>query len=1042
MRISQYVHRLWDQSAGLPQNSVNDLSASQEGFLWIATQEGPVRFDGKSFVSYNHTRLPELNDLILSCIFQDKTGRIWMGTDKGVQAMVNGQIQKMAVEAEIGAVSVLDINEDPDGTLWFSTWQKGLFCLRAGEGRYYAEADGLISRVGSSYRDPAGVLWVGTRNGVFRQQGDRFQQVGLENGVSESIIAFATDQDGLLWVGGTKGLFYHKDGVFRPYVFEKYPDLKVLALLYDSSNNLWIGTNQNLVLRLDIDGRLDSYSADQGFSGGRVLSLMEDQEKNIWVGTENAGLHQFSTAMVTSWTTDEGLANDVVSTVSVDSLGRVWVASNSPLLSLYENGKFERVNPGEMPGEAAIRGFFVDYRDDQWFCTDGGGLVSISKGQTRIYTQEDGLPGSRTASMYLDQDGIFWVCTDQGLAWLDGNRFKVITTKDGLSSNMVSAVFKDSTGILWIANAHGLDMMRGTRITPTEIRDQVTAIVEDSQKRVWFATGAHGLILWELNNFRRFHFEKNPLEDRIHDLALDLNENLWMTTNHGILQVASADLGRNEYPAFQQFGVNEGMKIAECNGGVNPSIARTPDGQMWFPTMGGVVMVDPNRPRIDLPAPKIHIESVFVDGQQWPIDLRLELPPAAERLEIHFSAPTFASPESAGYRFRLKEHDRDWRESNLPVAWYTNLEPGHYTFQLYASNGRGQWQEEPQELRFLMKAHYYQTIWFKILVGLCLIGIGLVLHRLQMRRIASKERRLELMVKQRTARLEEANARLLDAQNEVVAAAHRAGMVEIATNVLHLIGDSVHKVTRGSDSVGRILEEADLYKDLENYISPIVETESAENWFQADPHRAKAFMDKVFKLPEFAQILDRLSNEIRHHMTHMTKTVRAQQEYARVQGQDTAVDIPDTIADALRLRHKLLGDFEIEVRQEYEPLPSFKGRKNKLLRTLVAIIQNGCEAMIQQPDGKRVLTIRCRPEKDNILIDIHDTGPGIPTADLNQIFVHGFSTRPGHNGFGLHSCANNMTEMGGKIMVDTGDGRSGTLFRLELPVNFESELGT
>lgn len=1048
--ISQYHYRNWTQERGLPQNSAYSLIQTKKGYIWIATQEGIACFDGYHFASWRPQSTDGQVSQYINHLMEDKDARVWVATSSGLICLEDGSAVKNPLSDALKNVWVWQSYQDKSGVIWVATAQNGLYRFEDGEVLNLTSKDGLTtSTINCALDDGRGGIWIGLWGGLNRWTGAGIKKIESPILGKRSVYSLYTLKDGTLLMGTNKGLFLKRDREIEPFSTDEMLQNAIInAIKEDRDGNLWLGTQGAGLVRIKSDGQINRFNRETGLPAHHVLCFLEDTEGNLWFGMDGGGLGMLGDVSVTTYTRQEGLPHDLAQGLTAGKDG-LWIATfGGGLARLDPDGSIEAISAKDGLPDTRLNAVLEDRDGRLWIATEGSGVLLKEDNGFKVFAREQGMPSNRARALFQDRLGAIWVATDHGLVRIYKGQIQVFTSEHGLKSRFVSNMFEDRNGAFWVATRAGLRILKDGRFSVPPIPElentEVFGIFEDSGGRLWLSTSRSGLILVDGDAHRWFTTEDGLLADTVHETIEDQNGNLWMSSNNGISSIpiqAFLDrmAGDDKLLEPKAFGLNEGMKSEECNGGSFPSLAKTGDGRLWFPTMKGVVSVSPGQIVKNHVMPPVIIESFIANDRHMPMSDLITLPPETDKLEIHYTAASFTTPEKVKFKIQLQGYNTQWVDgASDRAAFYTNLQPGPYVFRVKAANSDGVWNETGAQVRFRIKAHMYESWWFRILMGVLAVLAALFLHRIRLMQVERRERRLEREVALRTMDLEKANARLLAAQGEVIAAAHRAGMIEVATNVLHLIGDSIAKISIISEQMDRKISSEQVYDDLKDEVELLEQHKSdLYSWFKEKVQGVsvnRRLVDKVLAMPQHATGMRRYVREIRTHLNHMTKTVRAQQEYARVHGSISSVDIPETIADALRLRNKLLTDLEIEIHQEFSRLPSFKGLKSKLLRVLVSLIQNACEAVASMPAGQRRITIRTQTRDGHILIEISDSGVGIPVDSFKKIFAHGYSGKPGHNGFGLHSCANSVAEMGGRIMVDSDGLNSGATFILELPI--------
>lgn len=695
---AQYIVDSWTTENGLPQNTVRSIQQTPDGYLWLATSDGLVRFDGVRFTVFNRSNSPELSTNRLVSLLAEKDGTLWICTETpDLVRYRDGQFQRF----NAGAVWA---QRDTDGSLILQGFSGTTQHLR--DGKLLPDVHGQLEQH-NIYVSPRGARWdlYGTPAEP-RQTLLRFTLKGREMSYRLSpplaimSARMAETPDGTLWVAAPipyPGRLYRiQDGGTKVYsAKDGLPASGFGSPTDDRDGHLWFGTWGDGICRLS-NGRFTCYKTADGLSSDFITSTFRDREGTIWVGTNDRGLNRLSRRAVTSVSTAEGLPDKNIYPVLEDRAGDVWLGAGGVLTrirggrvmqswkrsdgwlhgdiqSLYEdhlgrlwiggtgiqyyaNGRFtDLTSVLKIPGPVPCQFIHEDSAGAMWFGTSRG-LIRYQDGQVTRYTVAEGLPGNDVKAGLWARDGTFWVGTYGGLARLDGARFVAYTERDGLASNHIRALYEDEQGTLWIGTYDGgLSRLRNGKF--------------------FNYTTANGLF-----------------SNGVFAILDDSRGNFWMSSNQGIYRVSRRQLdavAAGKIPAVMStaFGRSDGMLNTECNGGRQPSGLRTRDGKLWFPTQDGVAVVDPEAVPYNALPPPVVIESAEVQRRSVPLTGGLRLKSGEANLEIRYTGLSLVKPEQVRFRYRLEPLDEAWVDAGTRrAAFYPYLPPGHYTFRVIAAN--------------------------------------------------------------------------------------------------------------------------------------------------------------------------------------------------------------------------------------------------------------------------------------------------------------------------------------------------------------------
>ncbi|HYL11032.1 MAG TPA: two-component regulator propeller domain-containing protein [Candidatus Acidoferrales bacterium] len=778
LRLSEYVHNVWQTADGLPENSAQAIAQTPDGYLWIATQEGLVRFDGVRLEVFDRKTTPEIsnNDIRALCVTRD--GSLWVGTFVGNLVRLQGGVfTAYATKNELGGYGASAIFEDHAGILWIGTHGGGLFRFKDGKFSAYTTKDGLANDSVSSIAEARdGSLWIGTDGGLSLFRAGKFTNYTVADGLSNDLVrSVFQDHNGNLWVGtGGGGLDWLQDGKFTAYTHKDgLPNDSVTAIYEDHEGSVWVGTMRG-VARFQ-NSRFETYSTKHGLSDNSVGAIFEDSERNIWIGTQNGGLNRLRKGRFATHGTLEGLSAPVVWTITEDASGNIWAGTDGGGLNRFSNGRFTPYAAKQGLSGNTIGALFPGKDGSLWISTDGG-LDRLKDGKLATYTSRQGLPARRESSglapsvlvkaITEDSEGNLWFGTDGGgLCLFKDGRFITYTTKEGLAGNVVMWLTPRRAGGIWIGTSKGLSEFHGGVFTTFTTKDGLTndtimAMYQDNDGDLWIGTEG-GLNRFRDGKFTAYTTRDGLFDDLTFQILEDNQGNLWMSCNKGIYRVAKKEL--NDFArgfirsiTSVPYGVADGMKSKECNGGVQPAGWKSHDGRLWFPTILGVVTVDPNNLGTNTHVPPVQVEK-FVAGRvsiNRPTQVRL--PPGDGSLEFHFTAPSFLAPEKVQFRYKLEGFDRDWVDAKTRrSAYYTNIPPGTYHFRVIAANDDGVWNTSGASVEIYLAPHFYQTFWFYAFGLLAFAATGTGLYRVRVNGLKIREKVLEKRVNERTAELQQ-----------------------------------------------------------------------------------------------------------------------------------------------------------------------------------------------------------------------------------------------------------------------------------------------
>ncbi|WP_233278101.1 two-component regulator propeller domain-containing protein [Myxococcus stipitatus] len=1022
-RVSQYSQDSWRSDDGLPQNSLLALAQTRDGYVWLGTWEGLVRFDGARFVVFDKRNTPELRSHAIKALAEDASGVLWVGTDQGLVAYVDGRFQRApGASAPLEGVRVEELLVG-EGSLWVGT-SGGLWQVPLGEGvaRHFTEADGLpgsfvtaIARAGGDNR-----LWVGTKAGVALLEGGQVLRTPFPvpgPAPHPEVTALYQDVSGTLWMGTDAGLFSWNGAVVTRFTVAEGLPAIVTALFADSQGSLWVGTRRGGLVRREADG----FSAPlhgAGLADAEVLSLLEDRDGSLWVGTYS-GLFRLRDGPFATYGGPEGLANETVSTVLEDRRGTVWFGTVGGGLFYLRDGRIRRMEDFEGGTDPVITALHEAPDGTLWAGSKAGAFRYDGHRFARS-SRVQGLPDDVVTSILVDSRGTQWFGTRKGLARVRGGDVMVFGPRQGLGEPVI-VMAEDAAGAVWLGSEGGLwRFEEGKGLRRYTLKDGlpgevVLSLLTDPDGTVWVGTET-GLGRWRNGEWTRYSVSQHGLyDDAVFSIVSDGDGYLWMSSNKGVSRVSRRELdevadSRRSRLAVMGFDQTDGMRSPECNGNTQPSGWRGKDGRLWFTTIQGAIVVDPVRVRASRQPPEVRIEEVRVQGQLVPVKGPVELRPDGSRLDIRFTAFTPGDAVRLPFRYRLVGHDDGWVRAEIRRATYTGLRPGRYRFEVQAEGRDGGW-TEPVSLEVLLEPNLWQRtdFWALFVLGLGMLGVSVYLLRVG--QLKARERWLEERVQERTRELAraneelEANVRTLrQTQAQLVQAGRMAAVGQLAAGVGHEINNplayivsNLEHASEESDALARELGEA---------------------------------RDAGTRLREVGQAL----REALHGADRVRRIVRDLKTFSRPDDEmQGPVELGAVLDSAVKIA---MGELRprAKVVRDYGDVTWVEGSEARLAQVFLNLLINAAQAL---PEGHAEenevrLVTRAGPE-GWVVAEVRDTGTGIAPESLGRIFDPFYTTKPVGvgTGLGLSLCHAYVTAMGGTISVESELGR-GSVFRVAL----------
>jgi ligand-binding sensor domain-containing protein/signal transduction histidine kinase len=1054
--IFQYNCQNWTRQSGLPADKVSTVIQTKDGYIWLGTQNGLFRFDGLAFTPVP-VDLPQSQNREIRQLSRSKNGGFWFGINVGAFGGYDGRKFSLLGDDRWNqeGMNPTAIMEARDGSVWtggdfgYGRWVKG-----------NPEASFLVDQSNSGIvlsmcEDSAGRIWLGTvEHGLYCWTDGKTIRIPDESLKKRNISALAAGADGRIWVGTGQGLLCYDAQGHPQTIPPLYPEAK--ALLVDRHGVLWVGTSGKGLARFR-NGTFTYLGKNDGLVSDNVTSLFEDAEGSLWIGTQD-GLSQLTDLKFPIYSSKEGFPEGSSHSVAASGKGGLWVTTSSGAAYFDGTTPTNYTNSSLLPNPYVKMGFearngdvyLVDgdknvnvlsdgkllrrYACQDWasaFAEDDESVLMAMGAPPRLLRDKGGklLPydfqdGQVPAFYWINKlcvarDGAIWVASNNGIFRIKDGSVRQWSNTEGLVWKRVQWICEDEDGSIWAGLAVGMARIKNGRLTT----------------------------ITEANGLR---------DDRIYAIIPDDFGFFWISSGRGIMRATRQNL--NDFAdgkaARVQCDLFDGLESIKFNDRTDQEFSgcKTLDGRIWFPNPQGTVMINPRGYSTNAIPPPVLIREILVDGTEIKDRDRHAISSRVERVEFVFSALSYISPQKIQIRYQLEGLEPGWVEAGTArSAVYDRLRPGQYTFRVQACNADGVWNATGDSFSMVLPPPYYETAWFLSLSGLAVTLVLFGAFRWKVRLMESRERRLqaendklESRVAERTSELAEANSSLhaeIDKREQLhrqlMDASRQAGMAEVATGVLHNVGNVLNSVNTSagvlsehlrSSKVSGVARVSELLEEHRNDLGSF--------FTQAD--RGPRLIDYLKMLSQHlaedqALVLKEL-HELTRNIDHIKEIVAMQQNYAKAAGVVEKLSVPLLVEDALRMHTAALARHEVRVVKQFEDVPDIEVDKHKVIQILINLVSNAKYALDGVSGGK-VLTVGIgRSGADRVRILVRDNGMGIPRENLILIFGHGFTTRRTGHGFGLHSGALAAKEIGGSLTVESEGPGKGATFTLELPV--------
>lgn len=758
--LDGYFKEVWSTREGLPHNLIHGIAQTPDGYLWFASWEGVVRYNGIEFRIFDQRAVPELRDNGVLALRLARDGSLLLGTASG--GVVRYQAGRWSVWPGAEAMpqdQVIDLMEGHDGELWVGTHSNGVLRIAS---------NGVITPFGIDAGLPGnsvqkilqgadGTVWVATTSGLARYSGGRFMAQGAAQGLPPGqAFSLASGPDGRIYVGMEQGVWRQEGERFSPLALDMPPS-NVARMMVEADGTVWLGTITGLYRHSQRYG-LERIGNANGLPNEQISALWQDRENSLWVGT-NGGLLRLRDAPFTTFGMQDGLPNAYVRSVLADAKGTLWIATSDGL-GWLRDGRFGKAGSRDgLPGDSLLS-LGRSHAGGVWVGTYSHGAVLWDGRVRRHVDTRSGLTGNQVRALLESSDGTLWVGTSRGLNRMDARGVRHYTVAQGMPNDFIIALHEDRHGALWVGTSNGLAQIEGEHVRAYSLHDlgasNVFGLHETDDGTLWLATN-QGLVRYRDGRMRLVGTAQGLPVAKIFQVLEDGEGRFWLTSNRGMLRVARRELdavadGRQSQVEVEWFDEGDGLVSAQNNGNSGPAAWRAADGKLWFATANGLAMTEPGRiHELTRRPPPVVIEEVRVDDRPVPLQTELYLPPGTRKLELHFAGLGYLIPRKIRYRYRLDGFDSDWVErGSLRFAQFTNLEPGDYVFRVSAAHPNGGWSQEEARIALHVQPQLVQRTGFRLgLAALALLALYGV-YRWRVHALKVAKRRLGVEVEART----------------------------------------------------------------------------------------------------------------------------------------------------------------------------------------------------------------------------------------------------------------------------------------------------
>ncbi len=766
IEFSQYKIEQWTTENGLPSNYLLRICQTSDGYIWLSSYSGLIRFDGinfkifdkhnsKLFLNNSVADLVESNDSTLwiatqksgilsykngkfkshglndnlykinDALFIDNENRIWASSpQKGWFCIKNDTVEYVKYHKPLKDIEVDDINQDIDGNIWFGTYKYGLFKYQNKKLTAYTTDDGLASNnVFKVFNNYDGSIIIGTAKGISYMKDDTFVTDSVVKGFA--VYQIRNDFLNNIWAFTSKGI-YRKDANTNSFKVisnnSNFSNNYILDAIFDFEGNLWVLNYKGGLSKIK-NGKFTNYTQKFGLSGKSVNAICEYEKGVYLMGLDNGSINKIVGNKISIFETKTQLKGKRIRHILKDSKDNIWISTYSGLLKINKNGKEIMIDEKINFPSHLIRIAYEDKKNNIWVGTRDVGIIKISENEEiEIFDKSKGLEGNLILSINGDNEGNVYVgSSGGGLGIISPNgNIKNLSEKNGFVSNIVFSSYIDNDGIAWIATNNGLSVIKDGKIT----------------------------------NLKK---QSGLKSESLFDIVEDNIGNLWITSSIGILKIKRQELldyidKKIKIVDCSLYNKQDGMVETECNS--TAKILKSQNGELWFPLLSGVSKINPETIPINNYVPPVYIQELTIDGKETNLSDTIIIEPSKKRLSFNFTGLSFHESTKVLFKYKLEGFEDEWVDlGSKRTISFTNLPYGKYTFRVIAGNNDGVWNTKGASLSFYIKPYFYKTIWFYLIMILAILIAIFSIYRIRIIRLEKRQNELENIVTERTAEI-------------------------------------------------------------------------------------------------------------------------------------------------------------------------------------------------------------------------------------------------------------------------------------------------
>ena len=1000
-KITQYSLDTWSIENGLPSNSVLDVMNSSSGYMWFATFDGLVRFDGIEFRLFNEKTNPSFEATGTLSLFEDHHRNIWIGTNgKGLIKMTGNEFTTY-FEPELLASNVfLDIVEDKEGLLWLAT-RSGVVTFKDGNFLKVPDLASLDSTpVLDLFFDNSGALWIATTGkGLFKYFNGNVQQFTENDGLNNnSIRAIYQNNEGHMILGSNHGTNIIKNGNVELFdIGEAYRHTIVNRIIQDNLGTYWVGTDDGLVKIHD--DKKEYLTKKEGIPDKTIQSITRDKEGSLWLGTYRGGIFRLKDGKFTNYGEQEGIPNNIIN-VAHEEDHIIYVGTDYGL-GVINAGEIRSYTLGETFGENRVRDITRDNKGRLWLATYAGLVNFENDGSFQRYSLESGLTSEKVRVLEVGPEGNLWIGTGKGLNILENGKVRAYEKK-GLANAFIMSIFKDSKDQVWVGtDGMGLFLINKDEITvfTTEeglASDVTFQIAEDKNGLIWIGTN-NGITVYDNQKFKSIDFKQGLISNSVFQILFDWNNEVWITTSMGLQHFDYENMFKvfngesDQVENSNVFNNFEGMRSRQITGASIGTLCT--NGTLLVPTLKGLTRIDPANLTLNKVTPPVLITEAFLNNKKINYEEKVVIPADIQNIEFHYTGLSLYAPDKVNFRYKLEPFDKEWNDvGTRRAAYYTNIPHGEYTFRVIAANNDGIWNEVGASIQVVKQAYFYQEAWFYGLVILIVALLGYLGYKIRVRSLKTMNLELSKLVDERTRDLA-AKTEAIEKQTEEL-------------RQLNTIKDKLFSII-----------SHDLKSPLNSLIAIL-----------------KLLHAGSLKPEELTQLTAKLESEVQSLSVLLTNLFSwAKTQMKGIVPKPVRIDLQEVANENIKLIESDARKKGIVIQNEINGVSAYAD-----IEMIRLVFRNLISNALKFTGEQGSIVINAKKNGKFVQVCVKDNGVGLSKEDAEKLFSEeehytmlGTSKEAG-TGLGLLLCKEFVDKNGGRIWVES-EKNKGSEFLFELP---------